>query len=95
MNSIINIGPSHSYPLVRPASPKTAIAEGIEALPRIQGDSVEFSNKIDLPLPAEVMSRVSLRLAKTNAIRAEIDAGTYETPERIRGTVERLLDIIV
>ncbi|MFQ5461214.1 MAG: hypothetical protein ACE5E5_01165 [Phycisphaerae bacterium] len=93
MNSIINIGPSYSSPLVRPVSPKPA-GGTIEAFPLAKGDSVEFT-PMSRALPAEVMSKVSLRLARANAIRAEIDAGTYETPERIRGTVERLLDIIV
>ncbi len=36
----------------------------------------------------------SLRAAKAAAIRAEISNGTFETPERINGTVERLLDVI-
>jgi len=94
MNSIINIGPSYSSPLVRPVSPKPANGTAIEAFPPTKGDSVEFT-PTSRALPAEVMSKVSLRLARANAIRAEIDAGTYETPERIRGTVERLLDIIV
>ncbi|MHC5112774.1 MAG: hypothetical protein ACYTHJ_23205 [Planctomycetota bacterium] len=45
-------------------------------------------------LPADVMEKVSLHLAKTNAIKAEIAAGTYESSERIAGTVDRLLDIL-
>lgn len=57
-------------------------------------DTVELSGHVDHVLPAEVMEHVSARLARTNAIRAEIEAGTYETPERIAGTVERLLDIL-
>lgn len=36
----------------------------------------------------------SLRAAKAAAIRAEISNGTFETPERINGTVEALLDVI-
>ena len=33
--------------------------------------------------------------AQYKAIRAEIENGTFVTPERIHGTVERLLDVIV
>ena len=36
----------------------------------------------------------SFCLARTRAIRAEILNNTYETPERIDTTVERLLDVI-
>jgi len=36
----------------------------------------------------------SFSLARTRAIRAEIEAGTFETRARIDGTVDRLLDVI-
>lgn len=36
----------------------------------------------------------SYRLAWVQSIRAEILDGSFETPERIDGTVERLLDIL-
>lgn len=36
----------------------------------------------------------SYRQARVQAVREEIQAGTYETPERINGTVDRLLDVI-
>lgn len=36
----------------------------------------------------------SFRLAMVNAIRARIADGTYETPECINGTVDRLLDVL-
>ena len=35
-----------------------------------------------------------LRVAKLAVVRAEIALGTYETPERIAGTVDRLLDVM-
>lgn len=43
---------------------------------------------------ADAVELSSLRLAKIRAVREEIEAGTYETPERIRGTVQRMLDIV-
>lgn len=36
----------------------------------------------------------SFQDARTRAIGAEIENGTYETPARINATVERLLDVI-
>ncbi len=55
-------------------------------------DTVEFSRM------GRAMARAaeesSLRIARTRAIRAEIDNGTYETPERIDRTAERVLDVI-
>jgi len=36
----------------------------------------------------------TLRTAFLESIRSQITSGEYETPERIQGTVERLLDVI-
>ncbi len=43
---------------------------------------------------ADAMRISSLRRARTQAIRAQIENHTYETPERLIGTVDRLLDVI-
>ena len=43
---------------------------------------------------ADAMQTSSLRLARTQAIRVEIENHTYETPERLSGTADRLLDVI-
>ena len=43
---------------------------------------------------AGAAEKSSLRLARTRAIRAEIENGTYETPERIERTAARLLDLL-
>ena len=43
---------------------------------------------------ADAVLDSSFRIARTRAIRAEIINRTYETPERIDKTVERLLDVI-
>jgi len=53
---------------------------------------VEFSrSETAIALAA---ARSSLSIARTRALRGAIDAGTFETPARINGTVERLLDVI-
>ncbi len=41
-----------------------------------------------------ILAQTSFRVARARAIRAEIESGGYETPERIRGAVARLLDVI-
>ena len=44
---------------------------------------------------ARAAAESTMRLAQINAIRSEIQDGMYETPERIRGTVDRLLNSLV
>ena len=41
-----------------------------------------------------IVGQSSMRQARLRAIRAEIEDGNYETPERIGVTVDRLLQII-
>jgi hypothetical protein len=53
---------------------------------------VEFS-EISRSL-AEQVPASSFRRARLEAIRQQIAEGRFETPERIRGTVDRLLDVI-
>lgn len=60
--------------------------------PAIAEDVVEFS-EISRSLAAEVSSS-SFRRARIEALRQQIADGNYETPERVRGTVNRLLQVI-
>jgi anti-sigma28 factor (negative regulator of flagellin synthesis) len=55
-------------------------------------DTVEFSG-MGRAL-AHAVEESSLRIARTRAIRAEIESGTYETPARIAATAARVLDVI-
>lgn len=41
-----------------------------------------------------VLSQTGFRLARLRAIRGEVQAGTFETQERLRGTVDRLLGVL-
>jgi len=41
-----------------------------------------------------VLSRTSFRMARLRAVRAEIEAGNFETAERIQGTVTRLIGVL-
>ena len=89
MSLIINI--SQAYPSVPPIAPPTPRANAARiAANRYLSDAAELSHTT----LRKVVALSSLRIATTTAIRAEIEAGTYETPQRIEGTVERLLDVI-
>jgi len=93
MSEIINIG-SVSSPIA-PAYPTTGqsvVREAGQIEASYRTDSVEISRL------GRTMSRIttdsSMRFARINAIRAQIAEGTFETPERISGTVDRLLDVV-
>ncbi len=89
MSQIINIGQVYSPLSPSPglAARPTPVRSKAEAF---EGDAIEFSG----PALAWAVEQSSLALAKTAAIRAEIESGTYETHERIAVTVVRLLDVI-
>ena len=90
MSEIVNVGgisppfPNSrlvtGYPGSRPGPDPDA--QGGVAVPR-------FSDPL-----GRLVDRSSLRQARLHAIQAEIQNRTYETPERISGTVDRLLDVI-
>lgn len=55
-------------------------------------DEVQISDAARVAEQAQGAS--DIRHQRVAAIRAEIAAGTYETPERLEGALERLLDEI-
>ncbi len=55
-----------------------------------EGDILELSER-GLAL-AKAANETSARLARIAAIRLEIENGTYETPERIRVTADKLIN---
>lgn len=92
---ILNIANILGTPGASPATGATAANVSdrvISGREDIDHDSVEFSPE-GLAL-SRATGRSSLRLARQQSIRAEINAGTYLTPERLQGTVERLLDVL-
>ena len=91
MSMIINIGSAYGTLPTSPA-PTGTITQRWAASHVSDGDRVEFS-RFGRAL-ARAAEESSLRLARSRAIYAEIANGTYETPERLNGTVERLLDVI-
>ena len=88
---IINVG--NTYPSVRlnPTTPPRPAPSATQTR-SINDDGIKVSSFGDAL--ARAVETSSLRIARTRAIRAEIVAGTYETPERVHGTVERILDVI-
>lgn len=91
MSEISNIGMSTSYAAVGRANGGTASQAGTRGADGGLGetDPVEFS-RLGRML-ADRPDTSSLRLAKIQALRQQIADGTFETPERISGTVDRLL----
>lgn len=95
MSEISNIGMGNLYaPAQRAAN--SALATASDRLGQAQGlgetDPVEFSRMGRMMAGAADTS--SLRLAKIQALRAEIADGTFETQERIEGTVEQLFKVL-
>lgn len=91
MSAIANI--VNSFSIAYSPGPAAIKAVGsVEATQASDGDRVEISSR------ARSLSRTaepsSYSLARLRAIRAEIADGTYETSERIAGTVDRMLDVI-
>ena len=60
--------------------------------PNVEAERVEQSRFG--ALLSHAVEQSSFQIARARAIRAEIENGTFETAERIKGTVERLLDVI-
>ena len=90
MSQITNIADLYlTPPVTREAAQPAAVRAASD---RLASDTVEFS-RTGTSL-ARAVEESSLRIARTRAIRAEIAEGTFETSERINGTVARLLDVI-
>ncbi|MCO6435897.1 MAG: flagellar biosynthesis anti-sigma factor FlgM [Phycisphaerae bacterium] len=80
--------PPPTYPM-RHLPPE---ARGTASPSEASGDRVEISSAgREL---AESLDKSTFRQARVNAIRESIQAGTYETPERINGTAEKLLNVL-
>lgn len=81
----------------REASPRVGFGTGktITGQPP-RGSPVE--DTVELSPAGIALSRAGVQsppgLARISEIRAAIKAGTFETPERIDGTIERLLEML-
>jgi hypothetical protein len=87
MIELVGFGPSFVSARHRPGA-----TSGLQEKPAESGDTRAASRPEDEIDQIELRS--SFRSAKIVAVREAIDAGTYETHERIAGTVSRLIDVI-
>lgn len=92
MSAIINIGNIQPTPPAAysgssppPSVPVSALSNG--------ADTVEISAFGQALAQATELS--SLSVARIRAFRASIADGTFETPERINGTVNRLMERVL
>lgn len=83
--NIINYHPAFVWPRITEASLAQPTAPARKRTDLVEGLRID---------PAAELPASSFRTAWLRAIRAEISDGTYETPERINGTVDRLLDVL-
>jgi hypothetical protein len=89
MSEILSIGSAVAGPLpgrtelLRQDPPATTTVD----------ESPIVSSRFDAELQ-RILAQSSFRVARARAIAAEIQRGDFETPERIRGTVDRLLDLL-
>lgn len=88
MAHIFGIGPSHASEGVQPVGKlqpgnRMAQASGVN-------DTVEIS--MAAKLAAAVKETSMVRTDLVERVKNEIEAGVYETPERIDATVDRLMD---
>ena len=93
MSVIINISSVQATPLSRGSSaPPLYRSQESASATSIDGDSVELS-QVGRAL-ARAVEESSFRLARVRSIRAEIEAGTYETATRLDGALARVLDVL-
>lgn len=92
MSEISNIGFTNSYAATsRPAGAASLPGNRNDPTHTVgDSDPVEFSRMGRL-LASETGDTSSLRLAKIQALRSQIADGTFETQERLMGTVDRLI----
>lgn len=84
-----------SLPIVNPGAP----SPGIDRLAGPSGPpATEMPDTVEISSAGRAMSNLlhdsSLRAARINAIRAEIEAGTYETADKLQFVADRLIDIL-
>ena len=90
MSAIVDI--SNTFPVPPNASGTLNSTRVVAPVPAQKEDSVEISS-IGRSL-ANVHEPSSLNLARMQVIKSEIQKGTFETSERIMGTVDRLLQVL-
>jgi len=88
MNNINGIQPPWAP---RPVEPASSVVQGMPATaPGGVSDVVEISTAA--ALAAKIQEVPDVRADLVASVKHEIEAGTYETPERIEAAIDKLLD---
>ena len=88
INDIHGVQPAGAPDPIEPAQPAARAQQASEPQPLT--DTLEISP--DAQLAAKVHDIPDVRMELVQRVRAEIAAGTYETPERMEIAAARLLD---
>ena len=87
-------GPAH----IHAAQPINAPHRAAGAQPAAQSGYTQGADQLDISREADMVSRLrdipDIRADRVAEIRAAIEAGTYETPDKLETAVGRLLDEI-
>ena len=87
--NIGNVGGIQGPQPVQPNRPAKA-PEAAKAAATPKTDAAEIS--IEARLLDKLHKTPEIRQEKVDALRAQIEAGTYETPERLRAAVEKMFE---
>ncbi|MFB3890873.1 MAG: flagellar biosynthesis anti-sigma factor FlgM [Phycisphaerae bacterium] len=90
MMNVNGINPAAGLKAVEPIG--TVNAAAAPAQPAAVSDVIEISTAAKLA--AKIHDIPDIRADLVARVRSEIEAGTYETPERIDAAVDRLMDEI-
>ena len=88
MNNVNGVHPAMAPKAVEPVAPSAALNPATQ--PQNISDTVEISDVAKLA--AKIQDIPDVRTELVQRVKAELAAGTYETPEKIDIAAERLMD---
>ena len=91
MSNIEGLGQTGPIQRLQPTKPAAKTAEAGPAAAADRRDRVELSG-VRATMLSKLKASGDVRLDKVNDIRAQIEAGTYETPEKMDAAIDKLLD---
>lgn len=94
MSSINGLGSSSPLSPLNPSSRLSTASAAPASSPTRGGDSVELSSDVSKYLSILKSKSGDVRTDKVASIRAQIEAGTYDTDEKLDGSLDGLLDDI-
>ena len=93
MSNINGVGQTGPIQPLQPTKPAAKPAETAAAAPADRRDKVELS-PAGMAMLSKLKASGDVRLDKVQDIKAQIEAGTYETDDKIDGAINKLLDDI-